>query len=302
MLHDDLSLGLFFIALDRPTAVIAGAIRDHNNRPSRIGVKFLEKLHKARAIHASLETLEPHIPPRAHRADQLQAKTIATVLHLRRLADLAPGRTPMGVGTHHRLIHKVNHRPHAPRFRLQSGKGFLQIFLHLLRVALVTFVDRSWRAEPQMPQQPADSTFTQLHSKLTLQQGSYHSQGPQAEGKLILPRIVLGDGLIQPAQQFGIHLALASTALTFAQRVIATVPISFQPFKNRSGGSLEHARHDRHGISCADRVHGCSPFLISGFQCGRNGLRFAPVLLSHEPIMPEYWAVNEYIYATGIYL
>ena len=33
-----------------------------------------------------------------------------------------------------------------------------------------------------------------------------------------------------------------------------------------------------------------------------NGLRFLLVLLSHEPIMPEPWAVSEYIYDTGIYL
>src|SRR5207302_1145366 len=81
--------------------------------------------------------------------------------------------------------------------------------------------------------------------------------------------------------------ALAPTALPFAQGVIATVAISFQPFKNGSHGSLEDPRHGGNRISGTDRVHGCSAFLISSFQCGTNGLRFAVVFLSHAPIMPE---------------
>src|SRR5437588_9808557 len=146
-----------------------------------------------------------------------------------------------------------------------------------------------------MPQQPADSTFAQFHPKLALQQNSHHSQGPQAERKVILPGIVLRDGLIQPAQQFRIHLALAPTALPFAQGVIATVAISFQPFKNGSHGSLEDPRHGGNRISGTDRVHGCSAFLISSFQCGTNGLRFAVVFLSHAPIMPETLALCKYL-------
>ena len=102
-----------------------------------------------------------------------------------------------------------------------------------------------------------------------------------------MPGIVLRNGLIQPAQQFGVHLAPAPAAVPLAKRVIATVAISFQPLKNRSRGSLENARHGGNGVFCNRNIlmtrlnTGAAWFgQDAGVEEPAGGAAFAPLFLA----------------------
>src|SRR3970040_2104879 len=65
----DLSASLLDVALDNPALVVAGVVRDDDQRAANIGMELLEKVHKTDAVHSAGEAAELHVSTRAACAD-----------------------------------------------------------------------------------------------------------------------------------------------------------------------------------------------------------------------------------------
>src|SRR3970040_1370457 len=103
----DLSATLLDVALDNPARVVAGVVRDDDQRAANIGMELLEKVHKTDAVHSAGEAAELHVSTRADGADEPDAEAVAAVLDRRRLPDLGPGCSSMCVGSHRVIIENV---------------------------------------------------------------------------------------------------------------------------------------------------------------------------------------------------
>src|SRR3970282_1799379 len=202
-----LSAILLDVALDNPARVVAGVVRDDDQRAANIGMELLEKVHKTDAVHFACEAAELHVSTRADGADEPDAEAVAAVLDRRRLPDLTPGRSSMCVGPHRRLIDKVDRGPYSTRFGPQAGKRLIEVVLHLLWIALVAPVNRSLRTQPQMLEQAAHSTLAHFHAMLLLQQSPHDRQRPQAIRQLILPRVAQRNRVVKPLQHFRLGLS-----------------------------------------------------------------------------------------------
>src|SRR3970040_3201276 len=97
----DLSASLLNVALYHPALVVAGVVRDDDQRAANIAMELLEKVHKTDAVHSACEAAELHVSTRADGADEPDAEAVAAVLDRRVLRDLTPGRYSMVVGEHH---------------------------------------------------------------------------------------------------------------------------------------------------------------------------------------------------------
>src|SRR5215470_6628812 len=150
--------------------MIAGVVRNDDDRTAGVGLQLLEKIDKSRGIHPAGKGGELHVSARTHGAYQSNAEPIAAVLRFRCLANLAPGGSTVGVRTHRCLIHEIDHRPNSPRLGPQPRKSAVQVFLHLVRVAFVALIDRSLRAQPKMFEKTANATLTHLYPLFLLQQ------------------------------------------------------------------------------------------------------------------------------------
>ena len=104
MLDNDVAITFFNEPLQCFAAMVAGIVRDHNDRLAGICSEIFEKLHEPGTIHSSLEGGKSHISARAHRTDQSEAKAAAAVRDNRRLTDLPPGRPAMRIRANRSLI------------------------------------------------------------------------------------------------------------------------------------------------------------------------------------------------------
>ena len=103
--------------------MVAGIVRDHNDRLAGICSEIFEKLHEPGTIHSSLEGGKSHISARAHRTDQSEAKAAAAVRDNRRLTDLPPGRPAMRIRANRSFVHEIDDRPGSLRQLAQLGEG-----------------------------------------------------------------------------------------------------------------------------------------------------------------------------------
>jgi hypothetical protein len=92
----------------------------------------------------------------------------------------------MAVRSHRCFVHKEDNGPSAPRLFPELGESFVEVTFHGFGILLVTFVERTLRAQSKLSQQPANRTLTELDAKLAPDQLPNDLQGPETELKLVL--------------------------------------------------------------------------------------------------------------------
>ena len=246
--------------------MVTGIVSNDNYRLASVMQQIRQELQVFVLIHPAIKGPKLHVATRAHRADHVDTEAITAVLHDGCLPNFSPRCATVFIRPDRRFVYEVNNRVALLRKPANLRKRALQIFFNFPRVLLITAKYRTLRTQSHMRQQSTDPAFAQLHGKSSLEQAAHDPQRPQAERKLVLPRVALRDRAVQPAKQPSVDLSRSSCSRSFPKRLFPATTVARQPPEQSCDIHSMNSRDIGHFLSASYRRYRLATLVIANLR------------------------------------
>lgn len=182
--------------------------------------------------NTSLDYHETQVSSGADGADHIQAEPSACYFYYRCLTFQRPRPPGVEVGSNTAFILKINFGAKLLVSFLYYGVDVLFPIIHCILVLLVYPVKRLLTAQPKLPKQASNGSFTQLDSKFFFDDDSYHSTRPKRKGEFQLKRILIDNRSVNPTNLQAIKLFRSSSMTATFKGAPSTCTVPGKPAVN----------------------------------------------------------------------